>query len=210
MTRSVHKDLGIVMSDDLSWNQHYKKIIPKAYRMLGLLRHCFSQFQSVFAKRILYLSLVRSQVMYCSIVWRSSLIKDIILVERIQRRATKFILNDHNSSYFDRLKKLNLLPLMYIFEVLFTIKSLKYPSSSFNITDYITFKNGFTRSSSSGKLNHVRNSNNVNKHFFFNRITRLWNALPPNDLSLSISTNKTRIYRFLWEHFLTNFNSDNP
>jgi len=34
-----------------------------------------------------------------------------------QRRATKFILNDYNSSYFDRLKKLNLLPLMYIFEL---------------------------------------------------------------------------------------------
>jgi len=61
----------------------------------------------------------------------------ITLVEQIQRRATKFILNDYNSSYFDGLKKLNLLPLMYIFElnkVLFTIKSLKYPSSSFNIT----------------------------------------------------------------------------
>ena len=61
----------------------------------------------------------------------------ITLVEQIQRRATKFILNDFNSSYFDRLKKLNLLPLMYIFElneVLFTIKSLWYPSFSFNIT----------------------------------------------------------------------------
>ena len=83
-------------------------------------------------------------------------------------------------------------------------------SSSFNITDYITFNNGFTRSSSSGKLNHVRNSNNVNKHFFFNRIPRLWNALPPIDLSLSIATNKKRLYRFLLEHSLTNFNSDNP
>jgi len=139
VTWSVHKDLGIVMTDDLSWNQHYENIIPKAYRMLGLLHHCFSQFQTVPAKRTLYLSLVRSQVMYCSIIWRPNLIKDITLVERIQRRATKFIVNDYTSSYFDRLKKLNLLPLKYIFElneVLFTIKSLKYPSSSFNITDY--------------------------------------------------------------------------
>ena len=149
--------------------------------------------------------------MYCSIVWRPNLIKDITLVERIQRRPTKLILNDYNSSHFDRLKKLNLLPVMYIFELneaLFTIKSLKYPSSSFNITDYITFNNRSTRSSSSGKLNHVRNSNNVNRHFFFNRIPRLWNALQPIDLSLSISTNKKRIYRFLWEHIL--YNSDNP
>ena len=101
----------------------------KAYRMLGLLHCCFSQFQSVFAKRTLYLSLVKSQAMCCSIVWRPNLIKDITLVERIQRRATKFILNDYNSSYFDRLKKLNLLFLKYIFElnkVLFTLLFLQY------------------------------------------------------------------------------------
>ena len=79
MTRSVHKDLGITMSDDLSWNQHYEKIITKAYRMLGLLHCCLSQFQTVSAKRTLYLSLVRSQVMYCSIVWRPNLIKYITL-----------------------------------------------------------------------------------------------------------------------------------
>jgi len=101
VTKSVHKDLGNVMSDDLSWNHPYEKIIPKAYRMLELL-------QSVsICKRTLYLSLVRFQVTYCSIIWRPTLIKHITLVERIQRRATKFI-NDYTSSYFDRLKKFNL------------------------------------------------------------------------------------------------------
>ena len=30
MTRGVHKDLGIIMSDDLSWNQHYEEIISKS------------------------------------------------------------------------------------------------------------------------------------------------------------------------------------
>ena len=91
----------------------------------------------------------------------------------------------------------NLLPLMYTFELnkrVFMLKSLKYPSPSFNITDYITFADGNTRSSSSGKIIHVRNNNNAGRHFFFNRIPQLWNALPPIDLSLSIKTNKTRIY----------------
>ena len=70
---------------------------------------------------------------------------------------------------------------MYTFElneIVFTLKSLKYPSPSFNITDYITFADGNTRSSSSGKMIHVRNNNNAGRHFFFNRIPRLWNALP--------------------------------
>jgi len=127
---------------------------------MGLLWCSFSQFQSVSAKRTLYLSWVRSQFTYCSIIWRPTLIKHITLVKRIQRRATKFILNDYTSSYFNRLKKLNLLPLMYIFEfneIIFTVKSLKYPSPSFNITNYITFNDGITRSSSRNKIIHIRN-----------------------------------------------------
>ena len=30
VTNSSHKDLGITISSDLSWDQHYKNIIPKA------------------------------------------------------------------------------------------------------------------------------------------------------------------------------------
>ena len=74
--------------------------------------------------------MVRLQVIYCSMIWRPNLIKDkdITLIEQIQRRATKFILNDYSSDYFDRLKQLNLLSLMYTFElseIVFRLKSLK-------------------------------------------------------------------------------------
>ena len=101
-------------------------------------------------------------------IWRPNLIKDITLIEQIQRRTTKFILNDYSSDYFDKLKQLNLLPLIYPFElneIVVTLKSLKYPSPSSNITDYITFADGNTRSSSSGKMIHVGNNNNASRHF---------------------------------------------
>ena len=42
---------------------------------------------------------------------------DILLLEHVQRRATKYILNDYTSSYKSRLTKLNLLPLMCIYEL---------------------------------------------------------------------------------------------
>ena len=35
LTNSSHKNPGIIISSDLSWDQHYKNIIPKTYRMLG-------------------------------------------------------------------------------------------------------------------------------------------------------------------------------
>ena len=33
VTNSSHKDLGITISSDLSWDQHYKNITPKAYNV---------------------------------------------------------------------------------------------------------------------------------------------------------------------------------
>ena len=78
----------------------------KAYRMLGLLRHTFSKSLSISTKKLLYVSLVRSQLIYGSPIWRPFLIKDIKLIEQIQHRATKFILNDFHSDYYNCLIKL--------------------------------------------------------------------------------------------------------
>ena len=75
LTNSSHKNLGIIISSHLSWDQHYKNIIPKTYRMLGLLHRSFNKHQTVTAKRALYISLVRSQVIYGSVIWKSNHIK---------------------------------------------------------------------------------------------------------------------------------------
>ena len=39
--------------------------------------------------------------------------KDITVLEGVQSKATKFILNDYSSDYKSRLQSLRLLPLMY-------------------------------------------------------------------------------------------------
>ena len=140
------------------------------------------------SKKLLYISLVRSQLIYGSPIWRPFLIKDIKLIEQVQRRATKFILNDFHSDYYNRLVKLQFLPIMYMFElydVMFLVKSLKNPSPCFRITDYISFSHSSTRSSSTNKLQHIYSRNNYIKNFYFNRLPRIWNGLPPIDLSLT-------------------------
>ena len=116
------------------------------------------------------------------------------------------------SDYHSRLIKLELLPLMYtfdLFDIVFILKSLKYPSPSFNIMNFITFNTNKTRSSAHGKLIHQMSSNNLARNFFFFRIPQLWDALPPIDLSQSVASNKIKITRFLWSHFTSNFNPNN-
>ena len=147
---------------------------------------------------------VRSQLLYCSQLLRPQLIRDITALERIQRRATKYILNDYTSSYKLRLEQLHLLPLMYHYElqdILFLIKSLKSPTDNFNTYNYITFARGNTRSGINQKLNHPRTSSVTQHHFYFNRIARLYNYLPVIDLSLSTNTIKYRLTNYLWSHF---------
>ena len=204
-----HKDLGVIFSSDFNWSAHYNTITTKAYKTLGLIRRTFKTI-SINAKKQLYIALVKSQLLYYSQLWRPQLIKDITMLERIQRRATKYILNDYTSSYESRLQ-LNILPLMFVFELqdlMFLIKSLKSPTDNFNINNYITFASGTTRSRTHHKLVHLRTSTTIQRHFYFNRIVRLYNHLPVIDLSLSINTIKNRLINYFWTHFTHNFNSE--
>ena len=179
----------------------------------------FLQFQTPWTHMFYgYLYVIEILLRMCSklwhILWRPYYIKDILLIGRIQRRAmyTKYILNDYNSSYKSCLLHLNLLPLMYIFELndlTFFIKSYKSASSHFNINDYINFRISITRSSTFHKMIHKCSSSTLSHYFYFCRLPRLWNFLPPIDLTLPITKIVVFLKTFLWSHFVDNFDSDN-
>ena len=129
---------------------------------------------------------------YASQIWRPMLLKDLYPIEHIQRRATKYILNDYTSDYRSRLIMLNLLPMSMLFElndICFFVRSLQLcesPNHSFNISRYTSFSPNNTRSGTYKKLVQPPITHNRDKHFYFNRLPHLWNSLPPIDLSLSL------------------------
>ena len=63
-------------------NYHY----TKAYQIVGLIRprvrHTF-MVNCIEAKEHLYISLARSQIMYCSQIWKPQLIRDITSLEHV-------------------------------------------------------------------------------------------------------------------------------
>ena len=208
-----HRDLGVIMSSNLSWNEHLKYILSKAYKTLGLIRRTFCSAHNPSTKKILYLSLVRPQLMYCSQIWRPHLLKDIITLEKVQRRATKFILNDFTSDYKSRLMELKILPLMMQLELndmMFLLRCLKEPTEAFRVSSYVNFCSTSTRSSSYLKIQHTMSRTNTTRHFYFNRIPRLWNSFPAINLDLSSPSIKRRLQQFLWDYFIHNFDSDMP
>ncbi len=63
------RDLGVQVSHNLTWADHIANIISKANRMLGFLRRHCSKGVSCDIQKTLYISLVRSHLIYASQVW---------------------------------------------------------------------------------------------------------------------------------------------
>ena len=93
---------------------------------------------------------------------------------------------------------------------LFFVNSIKNPSRNFNILHYLHITKGNTRSSSNSKLVQSSTPTNTGSHFYFIRFPRLWNSLPPLDLTLSVNTLKNTIINFFWSNISANSDSSNP
>ena len=93
-TKDWHRDLGVILPSTLKWNEECNNMSLKAYRILGLLCRHFKHSTSVTAKWFLYISLIRFKLTFLLFGILANLIKDIVCLESIQRRTTKFILHD--------------------------------------------------------------------------------------------------------------------
>ena len=204
-------DLGIIVNNKLSFSPHYKSICSKAYQTLFMVRRTLRLTSApVSIKKQIYLTLVRSKLTYCCQLWRPYLIKDITMPEHVQRRATKFITGDYESDYKSRLLKLDLLPLMHWYELqdlLCLIKCLQNQPENINI-DHVKFvSSGTRRSNRTLQYNYTRTT--AARHFFFNRVVRLWNALQPINIDLPFNSIKHHLIRTLWNRFKRNFDPSN-
>ena len=133
-------------------------------------------------------------------LWRPSRITDINRLEQLQRRATKFILQDWTSDYKSRLVSLQLLPLMMVYElndIMFLLSNLKSQSDTFDILKFVDFNSGSTRSNTT-KLVHKHSAKNSQRHFYLHRIVKLWNSFPIMDTSHSTATLKKQVRNNLW------------
>ena len=121
------RDLSLLTNHHLSWNFHVDAIKNKANRILGLLRIFCRGWKDIETLKVLYCTLVRSQVEYGSVVWSPHTARNIDKLKRIQRRGTKLILGKRNFTYDERLKCPNLLSIekrRYLFDVTFLYKAL--------------------------------------------------------------------------------------
>ena len=106
----AERDLGVLISKDLKPSKHIKEVVRKANQCLGMIRRSFTHIDSeIFL--LVYKTFIRPKLEYCSNIWSPYLLKDINLLENVQRRATKMVIGLHALPYEERLKKLDLFSL---------------------------------------------------------------------------------------------------
>ena len=114
------KNLSVIFSSKLQLNVHINQMVSKASRQLGVLKRTCYSLTSIKIRRTLYLSLVKSKLSYASQVWSPIHNRQFSeRIERVQRRATKWVLRTRTSEITckQRLLKLELLPLSYDREI---------------------------------------------------------------------------------------------
>ena len=96
-TTLKEKDLGLTISADMKVSE----------QILGLIRRniVYKEKELIIP---LYKTIVRPHLEYCIQAWRPYRKKDIDMLERVQRRATKMIPKLRNISYEMRLKECGL------------------------------------------------------------------------------------------------------
>ena len=208
-------DLGVEVTNNLDWTAHISKIVSKSNRSLWAIIRTMGYDAPTKAKKMAYLTLVRPILEYCTTLWNPQTKNLIEKLEKIQRRATNFVLNNKHrltDGYIDyktRLTELNLLPSSYrreMMDVTMFLKS-KISANGFDVSKHFIFigpKEGrHTRAQRLGldlinpRYNYVSTANQ-----FVRRTSRIWNGYPnPLKDNLLTSTSPAQIKSLLLKYY---------
>ena len=173
------RDLGSLINKNLSSHNHCASIARKTFwkcKQLSIGLECKDRDFKVFIFKTFIRPLVESNTQ----VWSPHNICDIDLIEKTQRRFTKFLPGLWNVPYLDRLSILDLdslevrrivFDLLLVYKIIHRLVDLEFDSLfQYNTTN--------TRGHE-WKLAVKYSRLNCRKYFFANRIVNIWNSLDP-------------------------------
>jgi len=193
----VERDLGVLVSHDLKVSRQCVKAAKEGNKMLGMILRSFcTRDRRVIVP--LYKAVVRSHLEFCVQAWRPYLVKDIALLEAVQRRATRCIEGMRGVAYEDRLRRLGLQTL----ETRRLRGDLVEMFRMYKGWSGLRFEDFFIRCGTGlrghdGKVFKVRFRTNVGKFSFSNRVVDFWNKLPRHILDCGINGFKNKVDKVL-------------
>ena len=195
------KYLGVTIDHKLKRGDQIKNSISKATKVLNLLRRNLRNC-SPKAKKRAYLAMVKPRLEFSAPVWSPHLKKDISALEKVQKRATRWMCAQWNrqnftwaKSYDECRRKLQWTTLKQLRDILACCQIYKIV----NHLDCIPFHQYFSFSSCNSRSHNLKLSckqSRINcfRFSFFCTSPILWNSLPPDIAnSQSLASFKSRI-----------------
>ena len=192
------KDLGVIFDDTFKVGNQCLKAAKKGNKTLGMIKRTFAcRSKNIMVK--LYKSLVRPKLEYCVQAWRPHFKKDIEVLEKVQRRATRMIAECKGLEYDRRLKVAGLMTLEARRERADLLEVFKI----LNKFEGVQEEDFFVRNKVRGrghtfKVYKKRFRLDIAKYSFGNRICTRWNGLPHEAVAAtSINMFKDRLDNYL-------------
>ena len=205
------KDLGVLFNDSLSFSLHIQNIVNKCFSILALISRNFKNLTKD-SFLLLYKSLVRSKLEYANSVWAPWKKRDILTIERVQKRATKMVKECIGLNYVERLKALELPTLCYrrIRGDMIMVYNMMNNESDFKCYPQLKKCTDKRTRGHEYKLQALKFNKNQRKHFFSVRIVSFWNKLPPNVVNADcVNVFKNKLDDFLKKYnFIYDFEED--
>ncbi|MCG7876680.1 MAG: reverse transcriptase domain-containing protein [Candidatus Thiodiazotropha endolucinida] len=183
------KYLGVTLSDDLQWDKHTQATAAKSSRSLGFLRRNFRDC-SREVRETTYKTMVRSSMEYAATVWDPYKVEDINRLDKVQRRAARFVCNNYtdrtpgcvtamvNKLGWDDLQdRRRVLRLTMLFKITHGLVDIPEASDIIKTSD--------RRTRGSQRLFQPFTNVTVYKLSFFPRTIQDWNKLPTSTTDLS-------------------------
>ena len=173
--------LGVTCQDNCEYQEHINTIATKGNQLLGFLRRNL-KIKNARAKAEGYLTLVRPSLEYASNVWDPHHQTDKEKLEKIQRRAARFVKNDYktSSSVSAMINNLNW-PLLEDRRKEIRLKMLqKIINGEVAVNHNNTIQPATSRSrrTHSYQLRAIASSRDYRRESFFPRAIREWNDQP--------------------------------
>ena len=165
-------------------------MVSKANRNLWFIKRTVGPHAPLKAKKLLYLTLVRSILEYCSTIWAPISKQNLNHLESVQRRATQFITNIYEyGTYRERLVASNLLPLSYRRELLdcgFLHKARAgiLGQTILDLCDVRPIRRNPRLDPNDNLLRLLPVNTETYACYYTRRIVNIWNSLPVNSRSI--------------------------
>ena len=174
------KYLGVVIDKHLSFNEHIQMITNKANSVKAFLQRNIGSCSET-VKETCYKSMVRPILEYSSPVWSPFTMKNITMIESVQRRAVRFVTNnyDRTSSVTAMLLRLDwpsleqrrkIAKAIMLYKILHNKVAIPFDQYKAPITV-------FTRGHSQ-RFHQVAAHVNAYLYSFFPSSIKIWNSLP--------------------------------